>query len=160
MKGLNGGLLDSPVHPLSLSVCPRVVRLAEFVNNAVFITNPTKDVHSQKNVDRLVSVLGQVGKGDTVVSQDGVDLVGKGFDHASQKVCTVHLAYVIPELDIGELGHLVNGQKHMELALDHAQLGNADVHGTQFGGCKLPYPSSFYPARCHAVEGVYAGLND
>ena len=109
MEGLDGGLFDGPVHALSLPVCPRVVRLGEFVNNAAFTTNPAKDVHSQKSMDRLVSVLGQGCKGHAVISQDGMDRVGKGFDHATQKVCTVHLAHVIPKLDIGELADPVDG---------------------------------------------------
>ena len=147
MEGLDGGLFDGPVHPLSLPVGPRVVRLRQLVSDAVFIANLAKDVHSQKSVDRLVSVLGQVGKGHAVVSQYGVDLVGKGFDHAARKVCTVHLAHVIPELDIGELGDPVNGQEHIELALGQAQLGNVDVYVADLSGRKLASPSSFDIAR-------------
>ena len=147
MEGLDSGLFDGPVHALGLSVGPGVVRLRQLVSDAVFIANLAKDVHSQKSVDRLVSVLGQVGKGHAVVSQYGVDLVGKGFDHAAQKVCTVHLAHVIPELDISELGHPVDGQKHIELALGQAQLGNVDVHIADLSRRKLASPSSFDIAR-------------
>ena len=54
LEGFDGGLFDGSVHALSLPVGPRVVRLGEFVNNAIFIANSAKDVYSQKSLDRLV----------------------------------------------------------------------------------------------------------
>ena len=76
-------ILDGTVHAFGLPVCPRVIRFRQLVSNAVFITDPAKDVHAQKGVDGLVSVLGQVCKSHAVVGEDGVNPVGKGFDHAA-----------------------------------------------------------------------------
>jgi len=63
VEGLDGGFLDGAVHPLSLPVRPRVIGLGELVNDPVFVANPAKNVHAQKGMDGLVSVLGQVCKG-------------------------------------------------------------------------------------------------
>ena len=147
MKGLDGGFLNGAVHALGLPVRPRVIRFRQLVSNAVFIANATKDVHSQKGVDGVVSVFGQVCKSHAVVSENGVNLVGKSVNHAAQELCTIHLAHVIPKLHIGELGHPVNGQKHIELALGQAQLGNVNVHIANFSGRKLASATSFNLAR-------------
>ena len=83
VKGLDSGFFDRAVHALGLPVRPGVVRLCELMDDAVFIANAAKDVHAQKGVDGLVAVLGQVGKGHAVVGENGMNLVGKGFDHAA-----------------------------------------------------------------------------
>lgn len=46
VKRFDGSFLDGPVHPFCLSVCPQVIGLGEFVDDAVFIANPTKDMHA------------------------------------------------------------------------------------------------------------------
>jgi hypothetical protein len=46
VKRFDGSVLDGPVHPFGLPVCPRVVGLGQFVDDAVFIANPAKDMHS------------------------------------------------------------------------------------------------------------------
>jgi len=45
VKRLDGSFLDGSVHPFSLSVRPRVIGLGQFVDDAVLIANPTKDMH-------------------------------------------------------------------------------------------------------------------
>lgn len=46
VKRFDGRVLDGPVHPFGLSVCPRVIGLGQFVNDAIFIANPAKDMHA------------------------------------------------------------------------------------------------------------------
>ena len=50
-------------------------------------------------------------------------------------------------MNIGELGHPVNGQKHIELALGQTQLGNVNVHVADFSRPKLAPPGRFNLAR-------------
>jgi len=45
VKRFDGSVLDGPVHSFGLPVCPRVVGLGQFMDNAVFIANPAKDMH-------------------------------------------------------------------------------------------------------------------
>jgi len=96
-----------------------------------------------EGVDGLVSVLGQVCKSHPVVGEDGMNLVGEGFDHAAQEICAIHLSHIVPELYIGELGNPVNGQEHVELALVQAQLGNVNVHVANFSWRKLAPSGGF-----------------
>lgn len=51
VEGLDRGFLDGAVHPLGLPVGPRVIGLGQLVHDAIFITNPAKDVHAQKGLD-------------------------------------------------------------------------------------------------------------
>lgn len=44
-KRFDGSFLDGSVHPFNLSVRPRVIGLGQFVDDAVFIANPPKDMH-------------------------------------------------------------------------------------------------------------------
>ena len=46
VKRFDGGVLDGPVHPFGLSVCPRVIGLGQFVDDAVFIANTAKDMYA------------------------------------------------------------------------------------------------------------------
>ena len=46
VKRFNGSVLDGPVHPFGLSVCPGVVGLGQFMDDAVFIANPAKEMHA------------------------------------------------------------------------------------------------------------------
>jgi hypothetical protein len=143
VKRFNGRVLDGPVHPFSLSVFPRVIGLSQFVDDVVFIANPAKDMHAQQGVDGLVTVLGQVSKSHAVVRQNSVNLVGESIDRAAQEVSSVHLAKVMPKLDIGKFGDPVNGQEHVELALGKAQLGNVDMHLANGRWRKLTPASGF-----------------
>lgn len=98
MRRFDGRFFNGAVHPFGLAVRPRVIGPGELVNDAVFVANPAKDMHTQKGVDGLITVLGQVSKGHAVVRQNSVNLVGESIDHAAQEVCSVHLARVIPKL--------------------------------------------------------------
>jgi hypothetical protein len=46
VKRFDGSFLDGSVHPFGLSVRPRVIGLGQFVDDAVSIANPTKDMHA------------------------------------------------------------------------------------------------------------------
>ena len=62
VKGLDGGLPDCAVHPPGLPVRPWMVRLGQLVRDAVFIAHTAKDVHVQKGMDGLITVLGRSAK--------------------------------------------------------------------------------------------------
>ena len=143
VKSLDSGFFYRTVHPLGLPVRPRVIRFRQLVSNAVLIANAAKDVHSQKGMDGLVSILGQVGKSHAVVCQNSMDFVGEGLDDATQEVCAIHFSHIVPKFDITKLGNSVNGQEHIEFALGQAQLGNVDVHVADFGRRKLASATGF-----------------
>ncbi len=63
----------------------------------------------------------------------GVDGIGECLDDTAQEVGPVHFAGLVAELDVGELGHPVDGQEHVELALGEAQLGDVEMHVSDGG---------------------------
>jgi len=84
-----------------------------------------------------VAVLGQVGEGHAVIGQHGVDGVWERRDHAAQELGSVHFASVVAEFDMGEFGHAVDRQEHVELALRQAQLADIDMDVSDRGGSEL-----------------------
>lgn len=137
MECLDRRFLDGTVHAFGLPVCPGVVGLGEPVLNGVFVADPAKDVHSQPRMDRLVSILGQVCEGHTVVGEDGVDAVREGLDHTAQELRAIHLADIVPELYVGELGDSIDGQEHVHFALSQTHLGAVDMHVANRARSKL-----------------------
>ncbi len=67
-------VLDRPVHPLDLSICPRVIDFGQPVFDFVFIADTVEDMPEG------VFVPGLVGELDAIVGQNRVDRVGDGFD--------------------------------------------------------------------------------
>lgn len=63
---------DSAVHPIGLSIRPGMIGLGQFVDDAVFMADLVKDVHSKKGVNGLVAVIWQAGKCHPVVRQNDV----------------------------------------------------------------------------------------
>ena len=66
---------------------------------------------------RAGTVLGQVGEGHAVVSQHGMDLVGKDLDHVAEEGRAFYLSRAVVEFDMGELGDPVDGEEHDELTV-------------------------------------------
>lgn len=70
VEALDGGLLDDPVHPLDLSVGPRMFDLGKPMFNAVLEANPANEVIKRVSITRLVREL------DTVVGQHLMKVYG------------------------------------------------------------------------------------
>ena len=103
--------LDGSVHPLGLIVGPWVLWLGELVLDAVLGTDAVEDVGAEVASARTVTVFGQVGEGHAVIGQHRMDDIGGGVDHATHERGAVHLACVVAELGVGELGHAVDGEE-------------------------------------------------
>ena len=74
MVGLDRGVLDRAVHPLSLAVGPRVVRLGQPVLYGVCHADAVEDVRAEEAAAGALAILGQVGEGHAVVGEHGVVL--------------------------------------------------------------------------------------
>jgi hypothetical protein len=146
VEGLDGGFLHCPVHPLGLTVRPRVVGLGEAVLDAVFVTHPVEDVAAEEGLEFGVAaaVLGQVGEGHAVVREHGMDPVGEDLDDLAQERGTVGLGVGVEEADVGEFRDAVDREGHEQFAPRQAQLANIDVDVADLGlgealalGCSL-----------------------
>ena len=122
VEGLDGGLLDCPVHPFGLAVGPWVVRFGELVLDAVLFADAVENAAAEHGLygGVLAAVLWKIGKRHSIIGQHGVDCVRKGGDDALEEVSAIYLSRVVAELDVGELRDAVDGQEHVELALGQA----------------------------------------
>jgi DNA sulfur modification protein DndC len=132
VEGLDGGVLDGAVHSLRLSVGPGVVGLGEAVLDTVL---PADSVEAVAAVARgpAAAVSRCVGEGDAVVGQHDAHLVGEGGEGAAQEVRADRHVGALVELDMGELGHAVDGEEHVALALGQAQFAGIDVDEADSG---------------------------
>ena len=71
---LDGGILDCAVHPFHLAIGPGVFDLGQAVVDPMLLADSVKDV-----LERACILL-SVGELNTVVGQDGVDLIGNCDD--------------------------------------------------------------------------------
>jgi hypothetical protein len=70
MAALNGGLLDRSVHPLNLTIGPRMVWLGQPALDAVRINVEHMGAPACR---RSETILWQIGELDAVVGEDGID---------------------------------------------------------------------------------------
>ena len=62
-----------------------------------------------------------------VVGEDGVDLVGNGFDQPAQEVARGLADHFLMQLDEGELRRSIDCDEQVELALRGSDFGDVDM---------------------------------
>ena len=150
VERFDGCFLDGPVHAFGLTIDPRVVWLGEPMLDAVLIANAVEDVACEIPPAGSIAVLRQVGKGHSIVGQHGMNGIRERLDGAAEELGAIHLAGVIAELDIGELGRPIDGQEHVELALGQAKLADIDVDVSDRGCGELAVHGSDKPSHRNA----------
>ena len=90
---LDGGVLDGAVHSLDLAVGPGMLGLGQPMIDVVWAQAYSKACAGRARPRRSALMSGgpihvrrRIGEVDAVVGEHGVDLVGHGFDQASQEV--------------------------------------------------------------------------
>jgi hypothetical protein len=126
VEGLDGGLLDSSVHPLGLAIGPRMVGLGQLVLDAVLAADTVEDV-AHPLCGGSIAVLWQIGEGHAVVGQHSMDGIGEGGHDLVEEGGAVHLGRGIQKGDVGELRDPVDGEEHEELSLGQAQFADVDM---------------------------------
>ena len=124
MKPFDRRVLDGAVHPFDLAVGPWMVGLGQPVLDAVGLADHV-EAH-WPGVD-AVSVPGLLCELDSVVGQDGVDLIGHRFEHVLKELPGSLSVSGGNELGDGELGRPVYAHKEKEPALGGLHLGNINV---------------------------------
>ena len=92
---LDGGFLERPVHPLDLTVRPRVVRLGQAALDVVLGKGEFEGVGAEDLAAVHGLADGRRGRGDVagrrkvlaVVGEHGVHAVGHGLQQGAQEVC-------------------------------------------------------------------------
>ncbi len=128
VERLGGCILDGAVHALGLAVGPRMAGLGEPVFEAVLVAHAVERVAHGVPLGRSV-----LGERDAVVGEHATDLVGKRLDDASHERGTCRPLGGGVEFDRGELGHAVDGEEHVQLALGGAQLATVRMDIADFG---------------------------
>ena len=127
MVDLDGGVLDGSVHPLGLTICPRMVGFGEPMLDVIGDADAVEDVWSNEASGKTVSALGQIGEGHAVVGEHGVDFVGEDVDYVPEEGRAFHLAGTVMELDVSELRHAVDCQEHDQLAVGMPRFATVDM---------------------------------
>ena len=126
VEALDGRILDGPVHPLDLAVGPWMVDLGEPVFNPVVVADPIKDV-----VERIF-VMGVVCELDAIVGEYRVDGVGHGGHQIAQELRRNHLASLLVQLGVSELGRPIASDEQTQLSLDRLHLCDVDMKITNW----------------------------
>ncbi len=113
MEAFDGCLLDRPVHAFDLPIGPGMVRLRQAVLDPVGLAD---HVEAHRPGDDRVSVPRLLGELDAVVGQDGVGLVGYGFEHMLEELPCRPPIGLLDELGDGELAGSVDAHEEVELA--------------------------------------------
>ena len=123
VEAFNGSLLDGAVHPLDLTINPRVVRLCEPVLDVVRLTD-----HVEAHLPRPggVAVARLLSELDAVVGQDRVDPLRYRFLQVFQDFPSRPPVSFVDRLSGGELAGAVDADEQVELAFGSLNLG--DIH--------------------------------
>jgi hypothetical protein len=145
VEALDGRILDGPVHPLDLTIGPRVPGLGQAMTDVVAGARYFKGrslewlaalKHGFDIDDRPTLALG-IGEVGPVVGQDGMDLVGDRFDEVQQEVGRDPPCGLLVQLGEGELRGPIDGDEEIEPALRGAYFGDVDVEVADRVGLEL-----------------------
>ena len=87
-------VLDRAVHPLDLSVGPRVAHLGQTMCDPMLVT------HAVEAVSTLVSISTTGRKPYAVVGQYRMDMIRHDFDEVAQELCGFHLAGAVDKTNL------------------------------------------------------------
>jgi len=117
-------VLDRAVHPLNLTIGPRVVGLGQSVLDPIRLADHV-ETH-RPGVDG-VPIAGLLGELDTVVSENRVDPIGHGLEHVLEELPGCLSVSFCTEFNNGELGRPVDADEHVELAFGRLHFCDVDV---------------------------------
>ncbi len=134
---LDGGILDGPVHPLHLSIRPRMLDFGQPVLDAILSAPHIEHV---RDVARCwsIGVAGWKGELDAVVCQNSVDSVGNGVDQGDKEGRCRCPAGLSDQLHEGEFSRAINGDIEIKLAFRGLDFGNVDMEVANWIGFELP----------------------
>jgi hypothetical protein len=135
MVALDGGVLDRAVHPLDLTIGPRVPRLGQAVLDVEIGAGGLERVAAKEHLlgpHRLdvlgrPAVTGGIGEVRTIVGEHRVDPVGDGGGESPEEVAGDPAGGLLMQLDEGELARSVDGDEQIEPALLGMHLGDVEV---------------------------------
>ena len=126
VEAFDGRLLDGSVHPLDLSISPRMIGLCQAMLDAVALTRAIERMASEPR-RWTVAVLRQVCELDAVVGQHDTDVIGDGLHQGVEKGRGGNGVGAVHELNAGQLRGPVDADEEVELAFGGANFGNINM---------------------------------
>ena len=126
VEAFDGRPLDGSVHPLDLSISPRMIGLCQAMLDAVALTRAIERMASEPR-RWTVAVLRQVCELDAVVGQHDTDVIGDGLHQGVEKGRGGNGVGAVHELNEGELRGPVDADEEVGLASGGANFGDINV---------------------------------
>ena len=123
VKAFDGCLLNRAVHPLDLTVGPRMLRLGKPVLDVISFADHVEAYLARPGGVTVARLLGEL---DAVVGQDRVNAVGHSFQQKFEELPSRPPVSLIDELGDRKLAGAVDADEQVELALGSLHLG--DIH--------------------------------
>lgn len=123
VEAFDGCFLDRVVHPLDLTVGPRVVRLGEAVFDVVCLAD---HVEAHLTRESGVTIARLIGELDAIVSQDRVDPVRHCFQQVFEELPRRAPISLVDQPGDCELAGAVDGDEQVQLAFRGLYL--SDIH--------------------------------
>ena len=147
----DSGVLDGAVHPLDLTVGPRMFRLGQPMIDVVLGAGVFEGVRpdrfsgveSRLDVRRGRTRVAWRGEVGSIVGEDGVDLIRDGGDQPAQEVPRRAARYLLMQFDESELRGSIDCDKQVELALGGSNLGDVDMEVSDRIGLELALRRGF-----------------
>ena len=111
MEAFDGRLLNRAVHPLDLTVGPRMVRLGKPVLNFIGFADHVKAHLARPGGVAAAWLLGEL---DAIVGQDRVNAVGHGFQQMFEELPSRPPVSLVDELSDRELAGAVDADEQVE----------------------------------------------
>lgn len=134
---LDGRVLDGAVHPLDLTIGPRVVRLGQTVPDPVCLTDHVKTHLPRPRGIPISGLLGELDgprhchsdqwRSNGSIGQDRMDPVGHDFHKVLQELPGSLSIRFSDQLNDAKFAGAVNGYEHKGLAFRRLLLGDVDV---------------------------------
>ena len=124
VEAFDGRLLDCAVHPLDLSVGPRVVGLREPMLDVVGLAD-----HVEAHLTRPggVAVAMLLGELKAIVRQDGVNAVRHGSQQVFEELPRCAPVSLVDKCGDRELAGTVDADEQIQFAFGSLHLGNIDM---------------------------------
>ena len=137
VEAFDGRLLDGAVHPFDLPVGPWMVGFGQPVLNPVGLTD---HVETHGAGISGVPVPGLLSELNSVVSQDGMNLIRHGIEHMLQELPGRLPVSLLDELGHGKFALAVDANEQKELSFHSLYLGNVDVEKSNWIAFELRPP--------------------
>jgi len=131
----DGRILDGAVHPLDLTIGPRMLGLGQAMIDIVEGAGMFEGMREERlslgahvlDLGWGPGLAGGIGEVGSVVGEDGMDPVGDGLDEAAQEVGGDATRHFFMQFDEGELRGSVDRDYEIELALRGSDLGDVNM---------------------------------